>query len=369
MTLILSVARMRSYGMSTPMSREHPFRSFSDSCVRRSVQLVATGSVVQRVRITRSTILTVAAASAALAIAAACGGNSRTAQQGMLVAAALPQAGASEGDFSRQVDIGGGRKLYLECRGSGSPTVILESGYHDSSQPWILADAYPPAVLPGVAGITRVCAYDRPGTLLYTDPPRITGRSSPVRMPRTARDVVDDLHALLAAARVPGPYVLVGHSMGGLFMRLYAQAYPDQVTGLVLVDAFPAELPALFGSQWPAYRQVLDSPLAQFADDPGFERIDVDASVVEIERAPRLRRIPLVVLTKGEPFALPSGPSGFDFAALERLWPIGAAGLVRLEPDAPHIVATGSDHYIQVHQPDLVIEAIRLVIERTKQRK
>src|SRR5713101_649623 len=242
-------------------------------------------------------------AAASLAAAVICGANSGAAQRGVSATPASTPTSASQGDFASQVDIGGGRKLYLECRGSGNPTVILESGYHDSSQPWSLADAYPPAVLPGVAGFTRVCAYDRPGTLLYTDPPRITDRSSPVLMPRTARDVADDLHALLAATRLSGPYILVGHSMGGLFMRLYAQAYPGQVAGLVLVDAFPAELPALFGSQWPAYRRVLDSPLAQFADDPDFERIDVDASVVEIERAPPLRRIPLVVLTKGAPFA------------------------------------------------------------------
>ena len=123
--------------------------------------------------------------------------------------------------------------------GTGSPTVILESGYHDSSQPWSLNDGFPPAVLPGVAGFTKICAYDRPGTLLYTDPPRITDRSSPVRMPRTAQDVTSDLHALLGAAEVPGPYILVAHSLGGLFVRLYAQTYPDQVRGLVLVDAFP----------------------------------------------------------------------------------------------------------------------------------
>ena len=78
---------------------------------------------------------------------------------------------AAEGDFAGPVDIGGGRHMYLECRGTGGPTVILESGYHDSAQPWSLNDAFPPAVLIGVARVTKVCAYDRPGTLLYTDPP------------------------------------------------------------------------------------------------------------------------------------------------------------------------------------------------------
>lgn len=302
----------------------------------------------------RNILVDIVAASAALAIVSAC----------MSAAPGSPRPGA--GDSAGQVGIGGGRKLFLECRGAGGPTVILESGYHDSSQPWSLADGHPPAVLPGVAAFARVCAYDRPGTLLYSDPPRITDRSSPARMPRTAGDVVGDLHALLAAAHAAGPYVLVGHSMVGLFMRLYAQTYPDEVSALVLVDAFPAELPAMFGPQWPAYREVLNNPLPQFANDASFERINVDASIAEIERAAPLRVMPLIVLTKSEPFARPPGPSRFDFAELERLWPIGAQTLVKLEPDAPHIIATGSDHYIQVHQPDLVIEAVRLAIERAK---
>lgn len=280
-----------------------------------------------------------------------------------------PQAIARGGDFSGPVDIGDGRHLFLECRGSGAPTVILESGYHDSSDPWSLADAYLPPVMQRVAEYTRVCAYDRPGTILYGDAPRITDRSSPAPMPRTAREIANDLHALLAAAEVPDPYVLVAHSMGGLIARLYAQTYPDQVIGLVLVDAFPVELPGLFGSQWPAYRQLIDNPLPQFGNNPDFEQIDVDASIAEIDEAPALRRIPLAVLTKGEPFAVPSDahPAGFSFDELERLWPLGAMALVKLEPGTPHIIATGSDHYIQVHQPDLVTQIVRLVIERAVQ--
>ena len=136
-------------------------------------------------------------------------------------------------------------------------------------------------------------------------------------MPRTAQDVTSDLHALLAAAQVPGPYILVAHSLGGLFVRLYAQTYPDQVRGLVLVDVFPAELPTLFRSQWPAYRQVLNNPLPQFANNPDFEQMDVDASINQIEKAPPLRRMPSVVLTKTEPFARLPSSVGFAFEDLE----------------------------------------------------
>ena len=297
------------------------------------------------------------------------GAQESSAQQTTSPSPDLSTANPTKEDFAKQIDIGGGRKLYLECHGTGSPTVILESGYHDSSQPWSLSDGYPPAVLPGTAAFTKVCAYDRPGTLLYTNPPRITDRSTPVLMPRTAQDVTSDLHALLAAAQVPGPYILVAHSLGGLFMRLYTQTWPDQVKGLIMVDAFPAELPVLLGSGWPAYRHVLNNPLPQFASNPDFEQIDVDASIMQIENAPPLRRKPVVVLTKTEPFAQPPSVVSFPFAEVERIWPKGAENLVKLEPDTPHIFATGSDHYIQINQPDLVIASIRLVIERAKQGK
>ncbi|MBV9518270.1 MAG: alpha/beta fold hydrolase [Hyphomicrobiales bacterium] len=267
-------------------------------------------------------------------------------------------------DFGGPVDIGGDRKLYLICRGTGKPTVILESGYHESSDAWITADAFPPAVLPGVAGFTRVCAYDRPGTARYTDPPQLTDRSNPAPMPRTAEQIGEDLHELLAAARVPAPYVLVGHSMGGLLARYYAQVHPDEVIGMVMVDAFPIEMPELLGAEWPAYRMLLDNTVPEFATNEQFERIDVEASIAEIKNAPPLRRMPLIVLSKTEPFAHPPNSAGFSFESLERSWPIGAAELIKLEPETPHIMVTGSDHYIQVNQPDIVIQSIRLVIER-----
>ena len=288
----------------------------------------------------------------------------------LLVAVAVcrPSAGNAQPaskDFAGPIDVSG-HIVYLECHGTGSPTVVLESGYHDSSQTWSLADGFPPPVLTRVAGFTRVCSYDRPGTLLYSDPPRITDRTAPVHMPRTAADVVSELHALLAAAHVPGPYILAGHSLGGLFTLLYAQTYPTDVKGLVLVDAFPATLPRLFGPQWPGYRRLLDSPLPAFATNPDFERIDIGASVAQIGKASPLQRMPLVVLTKGEPFAHPPGAVGPVLRVLERWWPIAAKSLVQLEPDTPQVIANGSDHYIQIHQPDLVTLAIRLTIERAR---
>ena len=146
-----------------------------------------------------------------------------TAAQVATSAAASP---AATGDFSGLIDIGG-RKLYLECRGQGSPTVILEAGAGARADVWSRDSLHQAGartmVLPGVAAFTRVCAYDRPGTIGEVNPdldahgpPFFPSRSDLVPQPRTTRDKVADLHALLRAADVPGPYVLVAHSAGGL---------------------------------------------------------------------------------------------------------------------------------------------------------
>lgn len=243
------------------------------------------------------------------------------------------------------------------------------SGYHDSADLWTLAEPQPPvpaeAVLPGVARFARVCAFDRPGTLRYSESPgTVSDRSTPVPMPRTAGDVVADLHALLAAADVPGPYVLAAHSLGGLFARLYAQTYLDEVVGVVLVDTFAPETPAIFGDRWPAYRDLLSA--TGTGADPTAERIDLDASITQLQQAAALRPMPVAVLSKTEPFGgLPATlPAGFTAADLESRWPQVQAAVVRIQPQTPQILATASDHYIQVSQPDLVIDATRLVIGR-----
>ena len=147
--------------------------------------------------------------------------------------AADPAAG--HGPFAGRVAIRGGRRLYLECRGSGRPTVMLEAGTGDRGSIWTEPPVGPGrAVLPAVARFTRVCAYDRPGTYRYPD---TLSRSDPVAMPRTARDIVRDLHALLRAAGAPRPFVLAGHSFGGMVARLYATNHPGAVAGLVSIDA------------------------------------------------------------------------------------------------------------------------------------
>jgi pimeloyl-ACP methyl ester carboxylesterase len=139
----------------------------------------------------------------------------------------------------------------------GSPVVVLEAGYRSSARIWsedLHQSGVPRTmVLAGVADFTRACAYDRPGTVAALNDNVRQSRSDPVPMPRTAEDVVADLHALLRAAGVPGPYVFAGHSLGGLFVRLYASTYPRDVLGLVLVDAYSEKLETLLTTErWAA---------------------------------------------------------------------------------------------------------------------
>jgi Alpha/beta hydrolase family len=131
-----------------------------------------------------------------------------------LVTALDPAAAhaSQSGDFARLVDVGGGRKIYLECRGEGSPTVVLVAGLRGSAEDWNIAAKPGPRVFPEVAKFTRVCAYDRAGTPVGEKP----SRSDPVHQPTTAGTAVADLHALLTAAGEAGHYVLVAHSYGGL---------------------------------------------------------------------------------------------------------------------------------------------------------
>ena len=150
--------------------------------------------------------------------------------------------------FAKRVDIGGGRMVYIECQGSGSPTVVLMSGAGAASDSWHAADQKDPTVYDDIQKTTRVCAYDRPG-VLHRD--QTFSRSDPVPQPTSAQDGVDDLVALLKAADVPGPYVLVAHSLSGTIARVFAGEHPDEVKGIVFVDATGPEFRAqITPEQW-----------------------------------------------------------------------------------------------------------------------
>jgi pimeloyl-ACP methyl ester carboxylesterase len=285
------------------------------------------------------------------------------------------KATPARGNFSGQVAIGNGRKLYLRCKGRGSPAVILESGIHDSSDPWTMTQTErpvvsSPAVFAGVARFTRVCRYDRPGTIRYTNPPTLTTRSTPVKMPRTLSGSASDLRKLLRKSRIRGPYTLVGHSFGGMIVRLFAQTYPSRVAGLVLVDAFGTNIRSLFGPQlWPRYAELLNHPGTPLDSDPSFETYDVDGAIDAILRGPALPQIPLAVMSKTEPFAIsPTAPQDL-VTKVDEVWPLVQAELVPLRPQTPHIFATGSSHYVQIQDPDLTIATIRLIVNRVRHRR
>ena len=132
-------------------------------------------------------------------------------------------ASSSSTATGRMIDVGGHR-LYIECTGSGGPAVILQAGLGASSSSWA-------GIVPAVAATTTVCTYDRAGH----------GRSDEAAGPQDGIALAIDLHTLLERAGVAGPYVIVGHSSGGPYVRVFAAQYPDQVAGMVLLDAQPAE--------------------------------------------------------------------------------------------------------------------------------
>jgi pimeloyl-ACP methyl ester carboxylesterase len=304
-----------------------------------------------------------------------------TLAQSATPAAASPSA--ASGDFSGVVDIGG-RKIYLECRGQGSPTVILESGAGAWADIWN-RDYKQPAgqrtmVMQGVAQFTHVCAYDRPGTIGDVNPdldpygpPFYPGRSDPVPQPRTSKDMVAELHALLQAAHVPGPYVLVGHSAGGLVVRLYATAYPDDVVGIVLLDSTPVDVwrrfqSALTPEQWAKFEAGTISNPELEAVYPDAERLWTAplADTPTTEQARRaqaespLRPMPLVVLSHGIPFAAPF--PGWPSAKMEMIMLELQKDLATLVPNAHFATAAESGHNIHQDRPEQVIAAIREVV-------
>jgi pimeloyl-ACP methyl ester carboxylesterase len=294
-----------------------------------------------------------------------------------LVTALVPAAAhaAASGDFAGLIDIGGGRKMYLECRGTGSPTVVLVGGLRASAEDWGIADKSAPAALHEVSKFTRVCACDRPGTPVGEKP----SRSDSVPQPVTAGDAVADLHALLTAAGEAKPYVLVGHSHGGLIVRLYASTYPEDVSGLVLVDALSegiqdAETP----EQWAIQRKLIEGDVREdLALYPALERIDVDRSFDQIRAALPLRPLPLVVLSADRPWGpqipsmiaegkLPADvPPDFGYVT-DAAQKQAQAQLAELVPAAKHITNMNSGHEIHKEQPRLVIDSIRQVVDAVR---
>jgi pimeloyl-ACP methyl ester carboxylesterase len=266
--------------------------------------------------------------------------------------------------------------------------VILASGAYARGDVWTRDLEQPEGertmVLPGVAQFTRVCTYDRPGTVTVRNanldpygPLFYPSRSDPVPQPRTTQEMVDELHALLTAAAIPGPYVLVGHSAAGLVVRLYASEYPDQVVGMVLLDSTNENTwlrfqEALTPDQWKVFEAQTVTNQDLLDAYPEAERMWTapladDATSGQVRQARKdapLRPMPLVVLMHGIPFGdpFPSWPADKMEAIMLDL----QKDLATLVPNAHFAIATESGHNIHQDQPELVIDAIRDVVDAVR---
>ncbi len=296
-----------------------------------------------------------------------------------------------------------GRRLNLFCTGHGSPVVVLDAGLGGPTTAWA-------STQPAISSFTEVCSYDRAGQ----------GFSDPGPLPRDTSALVDDLHALLHAAGLPSPYILVGHSLAGLDAVLFADRYLPELAGMVLVDPSFAHQQEVLGrvpgvakilaqevpdmnpcmeatrahrlpttpalidlcldhdpTYSPALTKVLDrmalstdhwadltSEVASFRLVPGGPSFDLDSMELDHE-ARALGHLPLVVLTAG------NSNSGFDLpapqvAVLKQLWMAGHDRIAALSSAGRNQVVSNTSHYIQLYQPQAVIAAIREVVEEVR---
>ncbi len=297
-----------------------------------------------------------------------------------------------------------GRRLSFNCIGSGAPTVVFEQGGEGMIFNWA-------KVQPALSQLTRTCFYDRAGF----------GWSDPPNYPVTGVSVTDDLRKLLAAARVEGPIVLVGHSIGGFYATLFADRFPAQVAGLVLVDpgfagqdlgASPAvrardqlgmrrgegnllrcaelaRLQRLSVSNLTANQcfplptdvatdeerlyalNAITRPhwyLAEHSQSVNYFSSDEELSVShkqERDAAQPFGEMPVVVISAGsvEEHAWRAKPEVSDE---HRRWIAGHAALAARSTNGRHQVVTGAGHFIQKDQPDVVIAAVREVVEKLR---
>jgi pimeloyl-ACP methyl ester carboxylesterase len=267
----------------------------------------------------------------------------------------------------QMVDVGGHR-LHLHCTGSGSPTVIIEAGWGGWSASWSW-------VQPEVAKTTRVCTYDRAGM----------GYSEEGPLPRTANQFTHELHTLLQEAGISGPYVLAGHSLGGLPVRVFAHTYPTEVAGVVLIDSMnprqlkgtPADATAQVAGQSRGFSiftlparigllRLLAGPLGstptlppdveqaytarsvstRFAQATLDEGKGMAMSLAQAGAVASLGDTPLIVLSRG--LDLDSNPE----------WPGMQTELLQLSSQSRQVIAEKSGHNIEEDQPQAAVDAI-----------
>lgn len=263
----------------------------------------------------------------------------------------------------RLVDIGG-RKLHLWCTGNGAPAVILDTGLGGSTVGWGF-------VQPDVARFTRVCSYDRAGM----------GYSDPGPSPRTARRIASELATLLDRGGIDGPVVLVGASIAGFNVRVFASDHPERAAGLILIDASHEadahEVPPmarfvpllstagvlrLFGVSFGQSVESLPPSVRRYAEATRFrtagyqaaadEILHIRETLSEVGSSRRKLTIPVVVVT---------GARGADdhWQRLQR-------DLASLSERGCLVVAQRSGHVVPIDQPEVVVDAIRTVVETAR---
>ncbi|TDL82414.1 alpha/beta fold hydrolase [Peribacillus frigoritolerans] len=217
------------------------------------------------------------------------------------------------------------------------PTVVMDAGYGDYSKGWN-------SIISEVSMLTEVIVYDRAGL----------GRSQPSSNPRNSREMVKELNELLYKLNIMPPYILVGHSFGGVNARLFASKYPDDVCGLLLVDSTPEDyrerfLPTMSEEFQEAYNK-------QFVHEGNYE--EFMQSLNQLKEDQKKLNIPLTVLSAGKKNHY--SPKSQD------LWNTMQEELLQISTISEFMIAEDSTHYIQNDEPALVVEAIRRLIEKCK---
>jgi pimeloyl-ACP methyl ester carboxylesterase len=260
---------------------------------------------------------------------------------------ATPSAPAQE-PAEQRIDLGG-YKLNVAEAGSGSPVIVFVAGMGEDLSTWH-------GVQPQVAQLSSTLSYDRAGL----------GKSDPSSAGKSVEHMTTELHTLLAAAKVPPPYVLVGHSLGGAIVQLFAFTYPDEIAGLVfvdpedgrLLDRLQARMPA---AQWDARQKMLDQMLSKANPAQKAEIAESRASGKALAKALPLPVVPTVLLTgtlKDPGF--PGNPLEQDLKLeLQK-------ELLATMPKAHHVLVPNSRHYIQEDAPNLVFESIRDVVDQAR---
>lgn len=275
-----------------------------------------------------------------------------------------------------------GVQMHLRCEGEGSPTIILEAGFGSWSDSWSL-------VQPAVSNLTRVCSYDQAGV----------GWSAPSSQPRTQQQLAAELHDLLAAAHVQPPYILIGHSLGGKSIRLFVAQHPEEVVGIVFVDARHESVEptgrtpeqntadrAAFESSLNFYRVLRQTGIRMFAVpvarmiDPSMKNLPDDLVYRQVIFAMRETTLQTEAAESREATANDAQlaavrvPDGIPVvvltadSSLENLdnWKQGQEKLVALSSNSQWVIVKNSSHNIQSDQPQAVIDAVQRVLDAVR---